>query len=256
MRVSGQLTSGDAVAWIGVTSPSSPHRLEALRAGTFHIGRGKSCHLRLGDESIPDVLAIIVVDRVSARISAQAPEPAILLNGEPVEDSALSDGDLLQAGPYSLVFHRLPNDAMSANNDENRVIDAAGASAAELVDALEEELSVVEELAHTPIRGWQTLATRLAQTGSESDEDADCGMDQRSSDADGPDVIPIDDVRALLVALERGQQNLRLQNEAILQELADLKRRQRELADSILPPADSVVPIRSADSIPPRRASA
>lgn len=244
MRVSGQLTSGDAVAWIGVTSPSSPHRLEALRAGTYHIGRGKSCHLRLGDPAIPDVLAVIVADRVSARISAQAAEPKLLLNGEPIEDSPLSDGDVLEAGPYSMVFRRLPNGAVSANNDEEHRMDTSQASAAELVDALEEELAVVEELEHTPTRGWRDLAARLTQL--------------KATEAEEPDVIPFDDVRSLLRSLERGQQELRLQQEAILREIADLKRHQTQVADSPLPPADSVVPIRpaDADSLPQRRASA
>jgi hypothetical protein len=61
VRISAQLTSpADAVAWIAVASPSSPQRLESMQAGTFHIGRSKSCHLRLGDDSIPDLLAVII----------------------------------------------------------------------------------------------------------------------------------------------------------------------------------------------------
>lgn len=242
MRVSGQLPSGDAVAWIGVTSPSSPHRLESMRAGTFYIGRSKTCHLRLGDPSIPEQLAVIVADRVSARISCQASSPQLLLNGEPIEDSPLSDGDLLEAGPYTLVFRRLPNDAVSANHDDENVVDAATADAAQLVDALEEELAVIEELEHRPIRGWKELAQRLTQTDTAATEE--------------PDVIPIHDVHALLRSLERGQQELRLQQETILRELAEVKRQQRQLSDSLLPPADSVVPIRPADAMPPRRASA
>lgn len=245
MRLTGQLTSGDAVAWIGVTSPSSPHRLESMRAGTFHIGRGKSCHLRLGDPAIPDLLAVIVADRVSARISCQASSPQLLLNGEPIEDSPLSDGDLLEAGPYTLVFRRLPNDAVLVSSDEDVVLDAETASASQLVDALEEELSVIEELEHRPTRGWQELARRL--TDSDASDSADTGE---------PDVIPIHDVHAILRSLEHGQQSLRLQQESILRELAELRRVQNRLADALLTAEDSVVPIRASESMPQRRASA
>ena len=243
MRVSGQLTSGDAVAWIGVASPSSPHRLESMLAGTFQIGRGKACHLRLGDDSIPELLAVIVADRVSARISCQCSSPLLLLNGEPIEDSPLSDGDMLEAGPYTLVFRRLQNGAESANSDDDDgTLNAAQATASELVDALEEEIAVVEELEHTPTRGWQEMAARLVQTDS-------AGVEPRN-------VIPIDDVQALLQKLEQGQQNLHSQHEAILRELAEIKQQNSWLAESLLLPSDSVVPIRPAGSLPPRRASA
>ncbi|MEO2034671.1 MAG: FHA domain-containing protein [Planctomycetaceae bacterium] len=243
VRVSGQLTSGDAVAWIGVASPSSPHRLETMLAGTFQIGRGKACHLRLGDESIPELLAVIVADRISARISCQCSSPLLLLNGVPVEDSPLSDGDLLEAGPYTLVFRRLLNGAESAVPDDGQgAINASEATALDLVDALDEEIAVVEELEHTPTRGWQELATRLRQTDS--------------ADAEPRDVIPIDDVQALLQKLEQGQQVLRRQHEVMLQELAELKQQNSWLAESLLHPSDSVVPIRPAGSRPQRRASA
>lgn len=243
MRVSGQLRSGEPVAWIGVASPSSPHRLESMLAGTFQIGRGKTCHLRLGDESIPELLAVIVADRTRARISTQSNSPLLLLNGEPVEDSPLRDGDLLEAGPYTLVFRRLRNGAESAVVDDGGGgIDTSKATAAELVEALEEEIAVVEELEHTPTRGWQEMATRLLQ--SDSVESAP------------RDVIPIDDVQSLLRKLEQGQQVLRRQQEAILRELAELRQQGSGDTEPYLPPSDSVVPIRPPGSHPPRRASA
>lgn len=248
MRISGQMNSGDAVAWIGVASPSSPHRIESMRSGIFHIGRSKACHLRLGDEAIPDLLAVIVADRISARISSQCSSPQLLLNGQPVEDAPLSDGDLLEAGPYTLVFRRLSNGAISANQDEGTDLDASQATAPQLVDALEDELATVEELEHTPVRGWQELATRLVQEEASSTA--------QSPTSETRDVIPIDDIQSLLRNLLKGQQSLRLQQEAILRELADLKRNQSQLADAVLPPAESVVKIRPAGPIPPHRASA
>ena len=256
MRVSGQFTTGDAVAWIGVASPSAPHRLESLVAGTFHIGRSKTCHLRLGDDSIPDLLAVIVADRINARISCQSSSPPVLLNGEPVQDAALSDGDLLEAGPYSLVFQRLRSGAASSNLTDDHTVNESRATAAELVNALEEELAVVEELEHTPAQGWQGLAARLLE------------HDSTTPEPEPRDVIPIDDVHCLLRKLEQGQQTLRLQQDAILQELAELKQLNQQKRQAVPPveppnvqnlepPTDSVVvPIRPSGPLPPRRASA
>ncbi|MCH2201453.1 MAG: FHA domain-containing protein [Fuerstiella sp.] len=245
VRVSGQFTTGDAVAWIGVASPSAPHRLESLVAGTFHIGRSKTCHLRLGDDSIPDLLAVIVADRINARISCQSSSPPVLLNGEPVQDAALSDGDLLEAGPYSLVFQRLRSGAASSNLTDDHTVNESRATAAELVNALEEELAVVEELDHSQTQGWQEMATRLVQEDLKHSE-----MSQRR------DVIPIDDMHSLLVKLEKGQQDLRLQQESILQQLSELRQLQSRLAESLLPASESVVSIRSTTPLPTRRASA
>ena len=255
MRVSGQLTSGDAVAWIRVASPSSPHRVESMLAGTFHIGSSKSCHLRLGDDSIPDLLAVIVADRTSARISCQCSSPMLLLNGQPVEDAPLNDGDLLEAGPYSLLFRRLPNDAVAVQSEDN-ALTASQATSSELVDAIEQELAVVEELEHTPAQGWQGLAARLLE------------HDSATPEPEPRDVIPIDDVHCLLRKLEQGQQTLRLQQDAILQELAELKQLNQQKRQAVPPveppnvqnlepPTDSVVvPIRPSGPLPPRRASA
>jgi len=215
-----------------------------MSAGTFHIGRSKSCHLRLGDESIPKLLAVIVADRKSARISSQCSSPLLLLNGEAIEDSPLSDGDQLEAGPYTLVFHRLPNGAVSISQDDDDAFDSSQADASELVGALEEELAVVEELAHTPLRGWQELAGRLSDT-----EAPDSVVESR-------DVIPIDDMHSLLCRLDQGQQRLRLQQDAILRELAELRQQQNVLVESLQPPAESVVPIRPTGPLSPRRASA
>ena len=242
MRVSGQLTNGDAVAWIGVASPSCPHRLESLLEGRFNIGRGRTCHLRLGHDSIPELLAVIVADRINARILCQCSSPPVLLNGEPVQDSPLSDGDLLEMGPYTLVFQRLRSEAASSNLTGDDTVDASKATAEEIVDALEEELTVVEEQDHSPLEGWRELAARLLYDDSDASERRD--------------VIPIDDVHSLMLKLEEGQQNLQLQQESILQQLTELRRQQSLLTESLLPSSDSdsVVPLRSVS--PPRRVSA
>ena len=243
VRISGQLTSSaDAVAWIAVASPSSPQRLESMQAGTFQIGSSKSCHLRLCDDGMPEVLAVIIADKISARVSCQCSSPQLLLNGEPIEDSPLSDGDLLEAGPYTLVFRRLPVGSVSANHDRTHNLDVSQANAPELIEAMEEELAVVEELEHTPLRGLQELASALLQSSK--------------ADSDPREVIPINDVQSLLLKLDKGQQSLRLQQDAILHEFAKLQQQQLDLLELLQHPADAVVPIRPVVARPSHRASA
>ena len=238
MRISGQLTSpADAVAWIAVASPSSPQRLESMQAGTFQIGSSKSCHLRLCDDSMPEVLAVIIADKISARVSCQCSAPQLLLNGEPIEDSPLSDGDLLEAGPYTLVFRRLHVGSASANHDDTHNFDVSKANVPELIEALEDELAVVEELEHTPLRGLQELSSDLALASK--------------SDTAPRDFIPINDVQSLLLKLDKGQQHLRLQQDAILQEFAKLQQQQLHLLELLQHPTDAVVPIRPVDRSEP-----
>ncbi len=238
MRVSGQLATDDAVAWIGVQSPSLPHRMESVSAGVFQIGRGATCHLRLGDECIPEVLALIIADRQRARVSCQVEIPQILLNGEPVQDSPLFDGDILEAGPYTLVFRRLQTAALAVKPDEDVHSDPSALSAEQLVNRLDDEFATIEALDRTPVTGLREMMARITELPVDAD--------------DGPHVIPIDDVRALLRVLEQGQHRLRLQQEEILQQLDRLTRQNEQIAASLRAEPDGVVPMHS----PLRRASA
>ena len=242
MRISGQLNTEDAVAWIGVQSPSAPHRMEAVQAGVFHIGRGVSCHLRLGDESIPDVLAAIVADRRQARISCLAKLPQLILNGEPVQDSPLTDGDILEAGNYKLVFRRMQTIALAVKPEDNSGVATVDMSAADLVDALDEEMDTVELHQHTSTTGLHALMSRLSAVQPEVEEH--------------PDVIPMDDVRSILHSLEQGQHRLRLQQEEILSQLETLTRQYDRLREASGIAEGSVVPIHSAMPGNRRRASA
>ncbi len=256
VRVSGEMTSGDAVAWIGVASPSSPHRLESVRAGVFHIGRGAGCHLRLGDACIPERLALIVADRHSARVSCQSSSLPLLLNGEPVQDAPLHDGDILEAGPYTLMFRRIRNAALAAPADTACPPEPDGLTSGQLVLALESELETVQELERTPEDGVRELLQELAQKrdhrisgggGDSSLSDADPAAGERH-------VIPIDDVASLLRLLEKGQQELRQQQQQILSQLAVLQCQQDHLTALLDSSSDdAVVPLPAAK---PRRASA
>lgn len=238
MRVSGQLATDDAVAWIGVQSPSMAHRMESVPAGVFQIGSGSTCHLRLGDECIPDVLALIIADRQQARISCQAASPQLLLNGGPIQDSPLSDGDILEAGPYTLVFRRLQTAVVAVKPDDEVCTEPSALSAKLLVDRLEDEFATLEVMERTPSTGIREMMSRMADAPVEAD--------------DTPDVIPIDDVRSLLRVLEQGQHRLRLQQEEILQQLDRLTRQNEQIVAALRLEPDGVVPMHSRM----RRASA
>lgn len=238
MRVSGQLATDDAVAWIGVQSPTLPHRMESVPAGVFQIGRGSTCHLRLGDESIPEVLALIIADRRQARISCQAESPQILLNGETIQDSPLSDGDILETGPYTLIFRRLQTAVVAVKPDDEVYSQPSTLSTEQLVDQLDDEFATIEALERTRVTGLREMMSRISEVPTDTDE--------------VPDVIPIDDVRALFRVLEQGQHRLRLQQEEILQQLYRLTRQGEQIAASLRLEPDGVVPMHP----PVRRASA
>jgi len=242
VRVTGHLTPGDAVAWIGVASPSSPHRMESVQAGIFHIGRGTGCNLRLGDESIPERLAVIIADQKSARVSCLSDATPLLLNGEPVEESPLSDGDLLEAGPYTLVFRRIEATATAVQPEKMAVSRPDELTAPQLVEAIELEMDTVVELEQTPLDSLHELLRRSA------------AIQPLERNAERQ-VIPMNDVAALLRRLEQGQQRLRLQQEQILQQLSALTRQQDQFAAALDESTAGVVPLRPT-SAPPRRASA
>ena len=242
MRVTGHLTPGDAVAWIGVASPSSPHRMESVQAGVFHIGRGTGCNLRLGDECIPERLAVIIADQTSARVSCLSDTTPLLLNGEPVQESPLSDGDLLEAGPYTLVFRRIEATATAVQPEKMAVSRPDELTAPELVEGIELEMDTVAELEQTPLDGLHELLRRSAATQPLG------GNAERQ-------VIPMNDVATLLRRLEQEQHRLRLQQGQILQQLSALTRQQDQFAAALDESTAGVVPLRPT-SAPPRRASA
>ena len=239
MTFSGQLIPGEAVAWICVASPDSRQNIQPVTAGDFFIGSGSSCHLRLGDDSIPEMLAGITAEGGCVQLRCHSPAPVMCLNGEPVEQTFLHDGDLLEVGPYRLIFCFSQAEARTAVPMPARVPTSQDDSAERVVDWLGEQIRVIDECQHTPEVGAAELRSAAG-----------------AADPDGTDGLMTKEVGTILRAIKQNQHALRQQNEAILEQLARLTRQSELIADSIEPSSDQVVPLRTHGSIPHRRASA
>ena len=117
VKFSGQIQSGNAVAWICVATPNSRQHVQAVPPGEFLIGSGPLCHLRLGDDCIPERLLRMTVDAHAARFLCVSSSPAVYLNGEPTMEGVLRDGDVVELGPYGLVFRTVWENAQLVSNE-------------------------------------------------------------------------------------------------------------------------------------------
>lgn len=69
-----------------------------------HIGRGLSADLHLDDMSVSRRHAILLASPTRARILDERSSNGTLLNGRPVQQAELSDGDVLTVGRFLLRY--------------------------------------------------------------------------------------------------------------------------------------------------------
>lgn len=69
-----------------------------------HIGRGLSADLHLDDVSVSRRHAILLVGPNGARILDESSSNGTFLNGQPVQQAELSDGDVLTVGRFLLRY--------------------------------------------------------------------------------------------------------------------------------------------------------
>ena len=91
--------------------------LHALHAGTIAVGRGADSvsGVRLaGDPRLSRQHARLLVGGGSVRLINDS-SYGTLRNGQPIDDVALADGDVIQLGDSFLIFRLLPTDIVDAN---------------------------------------------------------------------------------------------------------------------------------------------
>jgi pSer/pThr/pTyr-binding forkhead associated (FHA) protein len=71
----------------------------------FLIGTSTECDLVLGSAQLSEVYACLVARASGVTLRQVGEGPAILVNGRPVIDADLQDGDRLAAGPFEFVVH-------------------------------------------------------------------------------------------------------------------------------------------------------
>ncbi|RLT22657.1 MAG: hypothetical protein DWI29_00375 [Planctomycetota bacterium] len=149
----------DAVAFLRLADNDARFPIRPISEGTFLIGHGSACDLRLGDHEVPALHSILRVTRQSASITLMAELPELFVNGESVQRAGLLDGDIVEIGDVRLVFRFVSENALpepesaatldSGLNEENAEHDSdliQELSAPELVTGLEHEFQLLNEL--------------------------------------------------------------------------------------------------------------
>lgn len=165
----------DAVAWLRIAEGDTRFPIRPVPAGDFLIGSGADCDLRLGDGVLPPLHSVLRATASTASWTRLVREPDVFVNGESVRQSTLQDGDLVEIGPFRLLFRFatavgqnsadhlpsvVPDEALTGGVCSNK-------SAAQLVDAIEVELELLAAFDRNQNDGIVELlaaAARLARS--------------------------------------------------------------------------------------------
>jgi len=136
-----------------VTRGRTRFRRRPVNHPRFLIGAGSTCDLRLGGEGIPALHSIITVNGRDIHLEAISAEPALLVNGRRIQQTALSNGDLIVIGDVELLARleaghtpagaqsAAPASPQQAENDRP----LSELTAAELVELIEQEERQIDD---------------------------------------------------------------------------------------------------------------
>lgn len=150
----------DAVAFLRIADSDARFPIRPISEGSFLIGHGTACDLRLGDHEVPALHSILRVKRSSASITLMAERPELFVNGESVPRAILNDGDMVEIGNVRLVFRFVAENAVPETSvmpqsvvDEGMTAPDSESieelSAPELVTGLELEFQLISDLQST-----------------------------------------------------------------------------------------------------------
>ena len=146
----------DAVAFLRIADSDARFPIRPISEGSFLIGHGSACDLRLGDHEVPALHSILRVTSTSAFITLMAERPELFVNGESVPQAVLHDGDLVEIADVRVVFRfvneeSLPT-ALSASEEDDTPIELQKVeelTIPDLVTGLEMEFELLRELQST-----------------------------------------------------------------------------------------------------------
>jgi pSer/pThr/pTyr-binding forkhead associated (FHA) protein len=99
--ISRYLSPAETMPALVVTHGNTANKHRPLKGDTMVLGRARGCDLRLEAPDISDVHAVIVRRPDGLHIRDCNSRTGIRLNGAPVRDAMLRDGDTLQVGLFS-----------------------------------------------------------------------------------------------------------------------------------------------------------
>ena len=169
----------DAVAFLRIADSDARFPIRPISEGSFLIGHGTACDLRLGDHEVPALHSILRVTRTSASITLMAERPELFVNGESVPRAVLLDGDIVEIGDVRLVFRFLTENAVpeSVETQKSAMVEVQAdpetnlieeLSAPELVTGLEHEFQLLNELhsSSADTMDWLLNAARKSIDGA------------------------------------------------------------------------------------------
>ena len=90
----------------------------------FLIGSVPGCDLRLPGTDLPPVICLITRHAGGAAVRKLVPTQPVLINGGPLANGPLADGDRLSLGAVELIVHAASSPAAQTNgqNPANRLV--------------------------------------------------------------------------------------------------------------------------------------
>lgn len=156
----------------------------------FLIGAGSNCHLQLGGE-MPILHSIIIQSEAGLWIDSIVKEPQLLVNRQPVRDSQIFSGDIIEIGEFVFSVQELFTESDvqevgdTATDEEN--VDLRELTAEDLVDLLAAEMEALESVDERRLAGANSLLeaaaneTRLAPDVEENLKTRSLELDEREA---------------------------------------------------------------------------
>ncbi len=254
MKFSGQIYPNDTVGYFRVASSARRQPIEPVSIGEFLIGSAAHCHLRFGDDGIPDVHTRVTVERNHVRLTCEVAEPALLVNGTATSECQLFDGDMLEVCGQRMLFRLAADEGRITLDEEAFLLDASSASQArtaeELVDRLEEQLELVEDLTRTPEDGILELLNAVAQTSARSTKTV---VRHAAATFDSAGESDLDHVAGMI---QKHHEASRIRLESLTEVLDNVVKQQKLIADTLAVMSERIQALDSDSGYQRRRASA
>jgi len=243
----------DAVAFLKMADGECRFPIRPVREGDFLVGSGMDCDLRLGDGLLPPLHSVLRVTPTRAYWTRLVRQPDLIINGESVQQADLNDGDLVEIGPFRMLFR-----LASARAEESiqRLLQAdspslvrsalADMTAPQLVDALQNEISSLNSLTRHAADSMAELITAASELS-----ESVAAEKRRAPIAESPRSENVSD-RADLISLIQLQAD---RIDSISEVLEHVVRQQRVMTD-VLHGLTERFSGSSAQTPPMRRASA
>ena len=148
----GEFTAGTC-DWLEVRRGRTRFPQRPLNSTRCLIGSGTNCHLQLGGD-LPMLHSLLVLEDGCWTLDVIAPEPRLFVNGDDCRHRQLCIGDRIQVAGFEFALCRGEHGSPKSTpqNPHHRAVtsesvreEAAGLSASELLEQMEQDICAVDE---------------------------------------------------------------------------------------------------------------